>query len=133
LKDKDLYTKNVNEPHNLDDVRKVEGWIWRQGYYGNMTPCVMDSARVQCHQAHADMERWQEERETLAQEFRHAIQILNKMENVWTSLAKDHKNKPGNSAYASKVANMYQRIKLEPFLDGLVNGVAWDIARHLFD
>ena len=38
LKDEDLYTKNVNEPHNLGDGKKVEGWIWRQGYYGNMTP-----------------------------------------------------------------------------------------------
>ena len=28
LKDEDLYTKNVNEPHNLGDGKKVEGWIW---------------------------------------------------------------------------------------------------------
>ncbi|KAJ6506564.1 hypothetical protein C8R45DRAFT_922749 [Mycena sanguinolenta] len=96
LKDEDLYTKNVNEPDNLGAGKK--------GYYGNMTPeeevdYVLDY-----------MERWQEEVEILGQEFRRAIQGFNKMENVWTSLAKDHKNEAGKSAYASKVANMYQQM-----------------------
>ena len=28
LRDKDLYTKNVDQPHNLGDGGKLEGWIW---------------------------------------------------------------------------------------------------------
>ncbi|KAJ7726469.1 hypothetical protein B0H14DRAFT_2410402, partial [Mycena olivaceomarginata] len=28
LRDKDLYTKNVDRPHNLGDGGKLEGWIW---------------------------------------------------------------------------------------------------------
>ncbi|KAJ6479763.1 hypothetical protein C8R45DRAFT_832802 [Mycena sanguinolenta] len=28
LRDEDLYTKNVDQPHNLGDGEKVEGWIW---------------------------------------------------------------------------------------------------------
>ncbi|KAJ6452967.1 hypothetical protein C8R45DRAFT_847461, partial [Mycena sanguinolenta] len=28
LRDEDLYTKNVDQPHNLGDEGKVEGWIW---------------------------------------------------------------------------------------------------------
>ncbi|KAJ6482663.1 hypothetical protein C8R45DRAFT_932267 [Mycena sanguinolenta] len=67
LKDEDLYTKN--------------------GYYGNMTPeeeadYVMDSARVQWHQAWANMEQWQEEVKILGQEFPCAIQGFNKIEDV---------------------------------------------------
>ena len=37
LKDEDLYTKRVDEPHNVGDGAKTEGWIWREGYYGNLT------------------------------------------------------------------------------------------------
>ena len=37
LKNEDLYTKNVNEPHTLGDGGKVEGWIWHKGYYGNLS------------------------------------------------------------------------------------------------
>ncbi|KAJ7458121.1 hypothetical protein FB451DRAFT_964523, partial [Mycena latifolia] len=92
LRDEDLYTKNVDEPHKLGDGGKVEGWIWRQGHYGNLSPAeeaeyVLDSARVQWHRAHADMERWQEEVEILGQEFHRAIQGFNKMEATWTALA----------------------------------------------
>ncbi|KAJ6447374.1 hypothetical protein C8R45DRAFT_948565 [Mycena sanguinolenta] len=63
LRDEDLYTKNVNQPHNLGDGGKVEGWIWRQGFHGNLTAAeeaeyVLDycfnshhsmAARVQWH------------------------------------------------------------------------------------
>ncbi|KAJ7301589.1 hypothetical protein DFH08DRAFT_724114, partial [Mycena albidolilacea] len=28
LRDKDLYTKNIDQTHNLDDGGKVESWIW---------------------------------------------------------------------------------------------------------
>ncbi|KAJ7257326.1 hypothetical protein C8J57DRAFT_1235049 [Mycena rebaudengoi] len=37
LRDEDLYTKNVDQPHNLGDGGKVEGWIWRQGYHENLS------------------------------------------------------------------------------------------------
>ncbi|KAJ6452205.1 hypothetical protein C8R45DRAFT_945755 [Mycena sanguinolenta] len=100
LKDEDLYTNNVNEPHNLGDVKKVEGWtglLWEH-----------DSQRGGrlCHGLKKS-KFWDKSSE----EFRCAIQGFNKMENIWTSLAKDHKNEPGKSAYASKVANMYQQIE----------------------
>ncbi|KAJ7493919.1 hypothetical protein FB451DRAFT_1020845, partial [Mycena latifolia] len=114
LRDEDLYTKNVDEPHKLGDGGKVEGWIWRQGHYGNLSPAeeaeyVLDSARVQWHRAHADMERWQEEVEILGQ-FRRAIQGFNKMEATWTALAHDHENEPGKKVYALKVAGMYRQM-----------------------
>jgi hypothetical protein len=131
LRDEDLYTKNVDEPHKLGDGGKVEGWIWRQGHYGNLSPAeeakyVLDckssylmycfrahhciAARVQWHRAHADMERWQEEVEILGQEFRRAIQGFNKMEATWTALAHDHENEPGKKVYALKVAGMYRQM-----------------------
>ncbi|KAJ7732066.1 hypothetical protein DFH07DRAFT_755417 [Mycena maculata] len=115
LRDEDLYTKNVDQPHNLGDGGKVEGWIWRQGYHGNLSEAeqaeyVLDSAQVQWHRARADMERWQEEVEILAQEFRRAIQGFNKMGTVWTALAHDHEEEPGKKAYALKVASMYQEM-----------------------
>ncbi|KAJ7094336.1 hypothetical protein C8R44DRAFT_749527 [Mycena epipterygia] len=97
LKDADLYTKNVDQPHNLGDGGKVEGWIWWK-------------AHVQWHRACADMERWQEEVEILSQEFRRAIQGFTKMEAVWTTLAQDHSNDPGKQAYALKTANMYRQM-----------------------
>ena len=37
LKDEDLYTKRVDEPHNVGDGATTEGWIWQQGYCGNLT------------------------------------------------------------------------------------------------
>ena len=37
LKDADLYTKNVDQPHNLGDGEKVEGWIWQKGKHGNLS------------------------------------------------------------------------------------------------
>jgi hypothetical protein len=37
LRDEDLYTKNVDQPHNLGDGGKVEGWIWQQGYRENLS------------------------------------------------------------------------------------------------
>ncbi|KAJ7233451.1 hypothetical protein C8J57DRAFT_1090535 [Mycena rebaudengoi] len=112
LRDEDIYTKNVDQPHNLGDGGKVEGWIWRQGYHENLSEAeeaeyVLDLAWVQWHCAHADMEQWQEEVEILAQEFRHAIQGFNKMKTVWTALAHDHQEDPGKKAYALKKANMY--------------------------
>ncbi|KAJ7690456.1 hypothetical protein B0H14DRAFT_2652387 [Mycena olivaceomarginata] len=85
LRDKDLYTENVDQPHNLGDRGKVE-------------------ARLQLHHTHADMEGWQEEEvEILAQEFHRAIQGFNKME----TLAQED---PGKRAYALKKANMYQEM-----------------------
>jgi hypothetical protein len=48
------------------------------------------------------MERWQAAVEIMGQEFCGAIHAFNKMENVWSCLAEDHKNKQG------KVL-MYQR------------------------
>ncbi|KAJ6489120.1 hypothetical protein C8R45DRAFT_929812 [Mycena sanguinolenta] len=124
LKDEDIYTKDVHEPHNLGDGGKVEGWIWQQGYYGNLSPTeeadyALDSARVQWHCAHADMERWQEEVEILAQEFRRAIQGFDKMEAVWTALANEHKNDPGKQAYALKTANIF----VLSFSSSFVNGI----------
>ncbi|KAJ7755315.1 hypothetical protein DFH07DRAFT_743385 [Mycena maculata] len=114
LRDEDLYTKNVDQPHNLGDGGKVEGGIWRQGYHGTLSEVeqakyVLDSAQVQWHRAHADMERWQEV-EILAQEFCRTIQGFNKMETVSTALAHDHEEEPGKKAYALKVANMYQEM-----------------------
>ena len=35
LKDNDLYTRDVNQPHQLGDGSKSEGWIWQVGKYGN--------------------------------------------------------------------------------------------------
>ncbi|KAJ6450255.1 hypothetical protein C8R45DRAFT_946863 [Mycena sanguinolenta] len=85
---KDLYTKRVDEPHNVGDGAKTEGWIWRQGYYRNWTneeaKYVQDSAKVQWDRARADMERWQEELELVGQEFCCAVQGFNKMHSVWT-------------------------------------------------
>ncbi|KAJ6505280.1 hypothetical protein C8R45DRAFT_923574 [Mycena sanguinolenta] len=130
LRDEDLYTKNVDQPHNLGDGGKVEGWIWQQGFHGNLTAAeeaeyVLDcqsgylvhcfnshhsmAARVQWHRARADMEQWQEV-EILGQEFHRAIQGFNKMETIWTALAHDHENAPGKKAYALKVAGMYQQM-----------------------
>ncbi|KAJ7352547.1 hypothetical protein DFH08DRAFT_805759 [Mycena albidolilacea] len=71
LRDEDLYTKNVDQPHNLGDGGKVEELII-----------------IQQHN-YVDMEGWQEV-EILAQEFHHAIQGFNKMETVWTALVHDH-------------------------------------------
>ncbi|KAJ6505043.1 hypothetical protein C8R45DRAFT_817687, partial [Mycena sanguinolenta] len=89
----DLYTKRVDEPHNTGNGAKTEGWIWRQGYYGNLTneeaKYVQDSAKVQWHHARADRERWQEELEIVGQEFFRAVQGFNKMHSVWTVLAHD--------------------------------------------
>ncbi|KAJ6471519.1 hypothetical protein C8R45DRAFT_1165325 [Mycena sanguinolenta] len=62
------------------------------------------------HQAHADMERWQEEVEILGQEFHHAIQGFNEMEAVWTVLAHNHEKDPRKKTYALKVAGMYQQM-----------------------
>ncbi|KAK7021435.1 hypothetical protein R3P38DRAFT_2435965, partial [Favolaschia claudopus] len=89
LEDKDLYTTDVNEPHQLRDGSKVEGWIWRIGKYGNPSPeeQAQMSLDVQWFRARADMERWQEEVEILAQEFRRSIKGFTKMRDVWTSLA----------------------------------------------
>ena len=77
LRDEDLYTKSVDQPNNLGDGAKVEGWIWRQGHHGNLSAeeeaaYVLDcklsyliscfkshccvAARVQWHRARADME-----------------------------------------------------------------------------
>ncbi|KAJ6506461.1 hypothetical protein DFH09DRAFT_867734, partial [Mycena vulgaris] len=105
----------------VGDGAKTEGWIWRQGYYGNLTDeeeakYVQDfhcyiAAKVQWHRAWADMERWQEELEIVGQEFRRAVQGFNKMHSVWTALADDHKNNPGRKAYASKVASMYEQME----------------------
>ncbi|KAJ6481348.1 hypothetical protein DFH09DRAFT_950853, partial [Mycena vulgaris] len=116
LKDEDLYTKRVDEPHNVGDGAKTEGWIWRQGYYGNLTDeeeakYVQDSAKVQWHRARADVERWQEELEIVGQEFCRALQGFKKMHSVWTALADDHENNPGRKAYASKVASMYEQME----------------------
>ncbi|KAJ7694518.1 hypothetical protein B0H14DRAFT_2419125, partial [Mycena olivaceomarginata] len=96
LRDEDLYTKNVDQPHNLGDGEKVEEEA--EYFLDCESSCLMDcfrtyyytAARVQWHRAHADMEGWQEEVEILAQEFHHAIQGFNKMETVWTALAHDH-------------------------------------------
>ncbi|KAJ7690290.1 hypothetical protein B0H14DRAFT_2652467, partial [Mycena olivaceomarginata] len=101
LRDEDLYTKNVDQPHNLGGGGKVEA---EEAEY------VLDSAGVQWHCAHADMEGWQEEVEILAQEFHRAIQGFNKMETVWTALAHDHREDPGKKTYALKKANMYQEM-----------------------
>ncbi|KAJ6477732.1 hypothetical protein C8R45DRAFT_791295, partial [Mycena sanguinolenta] len=116
LKDRDLYTKHVNELHALGDGGKTEGWIWRLGHCGNLfateeAEYVADSAKVQWHCAHADMERWQKEVKILAQEFCCAIQGFEKMKTVWTALADDHKNDPGRQAYALKTSNMYQEME----------------------
>ncbi|KAJ7087124.1 hypothetical protein C8R44DRAFT_752302 [Mycena epipterygia] len=72
-------------------------------YYFDCVYTVLVAAR-------ADMERWQEEVEILAQEFRRAIQGFTKMEAIWTALAKDHSNNPGKQAYALKTANMYSQM-----------------------
>ena len=82
------------------------------------------------------MEQWQEEVEILGQEFRRAIQGFNKMENVWTSLAKDHENEPGKSAYASKVANMYQQMESDAKQQFTKVGATWpkeglSLAQHI--
>ncbi|KAJ7612757.1 hypothetical protein FB45DRAFT_874959 [Roridomyces roridus] len=118
LKDEDLYTKSVNEPHNLGDGSKLEGWIWRKGHHGNMSEVeeaeyTLDSAKVQWHRARADIERWQEEVEILAQEFRRAIQGFQKMQGVWNALARDHPNEPGTKVYAFKTADMYEKMSRE--------------------
>ncbi|KAJ7808095.1 hypothetical protein B0H14DRAFT_2609208 [Mycena olivaceomarginata] len=101
LRDKDLYTKNVDQPHNLGDGGKVEAEEAEYVLY----------SQVQSHHTHADMEGWQEEEvEILAQEFHCAIQGFNKMETVWTALAHDHQEDPGKRAYALKKVNMYQEM-----------------------
>ncbi|KAJ7833328.1 hypothetical protein B0H14DRAFT_2591522 [Mycena olivaceomarginata] len=81
LRDKNLYTKNVDQPHNLGDGGKVE--VEEAEYVPDF--------------------------EILAQEFRHAIQEFNKTETVWTALAHDHQEDPGKKAYVLK-ANMYQEM-----------------------
>ncbi|KAJ7805868.1 hypothetical protein B0H14DRAFT_2610939 [Mycena olivaceomarginata] len=101
LRDKDLYTKNVDQPHNLGDGGKVEAEEAEYVLY----------SQVQSDHTHADMEGWQEEEvEILAQEFHCAIQGFNKMETVWTALAHDHQEDPGKRAYALKKVNVYQEM-----------------------
>ena len=58
------------------------------------------------------------------------------MENVWTSLAKDHENEPGKSAYASKVANMYQQMESDAQQQFTKVGGTWpkeglSLAQHI--
>ncbi|KAJ7898187.1 hypothetical protein B0H14DRAFT_2557228 [Mycena olivaceomarginata] len=112
LRDEDLYTKNVDQPHNLGNGGKVEGWIWQQGYHENLSE-VEEAEYVpdlKWHRAHVNMEQWLEEVEILAHEFRCAIQGFNKMETVWTALAHDHQEDPGKKAYTLKKGNMYQEM-----------------------
>ncbi|KAJ7821468.1 hypothetical protein B0H14DRAFT_2599227 [Mycena olivaceomarginata] len=82
LRDEDLYTKNVDQPHNLGDGGKVEGWIWQQGYHENL------SEAEEAEYVLDYMKGWQEEVEILAQEFHRAIQGFNKMETIWTMVNK---------------------------------------------
>lgn len=59
---------------------------------------------VQWFHAHADMLRWQEEVETLEEEFRQVIQGLQTMEKVYMALAVQAKSegklKAGHAAFA---------------------------------
>ena len=48
LSDEDLYTKNVDQPHNLGDGGKVEGWIWQQGYHGNLSQAEEAEYTLDC-------------------------------------------------------------------------------------
>ncbi|KAJ7829755.1 hypothetical protein B0H14DRAFT_2593840 [Mycena olivaceomarginata] len=82
---KNCCTVFVNEPHALGDGGKAEGWIWQNGYYTSLSAAkeaeyVLDY-RAQLHQAHTDMEQWQEV-EILGQGFHHPVQELHKMETV---------------------------------------------------
>jgi hypothetical protein len=60
LRDEDLYTKNVDQPHNLGDGGKVEGWIWQQGYHENSSeveeaqyvPDCESSCLMDCFRTH---------------------------------------------------------------------------------
>ncbi|KAJ6459862.1 hypothetical protein C8R45DRAFT_941924 [Mycena sanguinolenta] len=106
LRDEDLYTKNVDQPHNLGDGGKRRLNILDYCFNSHHSM----AAGVQWHRARADMERWQEKVEILGQEFCRAIQGFNKMETVWTALAHNHENEPGKKAYALQVAGMYQQM-----------------------
>ncbi|KDR78511.1 hypothetical protein GALMADRAFT_209005 [Galerina marginata CBS 339.88] len=123
----DLWMKDPALYHQLGDGKRMEGWIWRVGLPANVSDAeregfLEDADRVQWFRARADMERWQEEVEILAQEFRRTIRGFDKMAHVWSSLAispapvecshnlVDHGVEHGKMAYGKKKAAMFRRM-----------------------
>ena len=62
---------------------------------------------MQWFRARAQAHLWEEEVETLEEEFRRTIRSFEHMADVWTLLAKAPVTGTGYSAYASKQAHVY--------------------------
>ncbi|KAJ6452122.1 hypothetical protein C8R45DRAFT_945920 [Mycena sanguinolenta] len=118
---KDVQTKIQCYVSRCEQAPCIGGWwedrrlVWWLGHYGNLfateeAEYVADSAKVQWHCAHAQLDRWQEEVKIIAQ-FSRAIQGFEKMKTVWTALADNHKNDPKRQTHALKTSNMYQQME----------------------
>ncbi|KAJ7605809.1 hypothetical protein FB45DRAFT_879127 [Roridomyces roridus] len=95
---------------------KVEGWIWRKGYHGNLSdmPWILNAhftaAKVQWHWA---LQSLTADKKKLKFLHRSSGAQYRKMESVWHVLAQDSVNNPGKQAYAYNTAQMYQTMARE--------------------
>ncbi|KAF8965358.1 hypothetical protein BDZ97DRAFT_1904028 [Flammula alnicola] len=94
-----------------------DGWIWRPTPGTDLTEkelaeWIEEGDRVQWFRAEAEMQRWQEELETLQADFMRCIRTFQKMSEVWKDLAKSNSGEPGKTAYARKKSSMFTEMAI---------------------
>ncbi|KAJ7777667.1 hypothetical protein DFH07DRAFT_766411 [Mycena maculata] len=118
-------------------VKQSDPWFWRTGRPRGLTDeeeaewnTEMD--RVKWFRVRALLQRSQEERETLEEEFGRAVESFHKSANIWSALAEGQKEKAGAQAYAEKQADMYRELASRCFIarGTLAQKVAEDLKKQ---
>ncbi|TEB31109.1 hypothetical protein FA13DRAFT_1754893 [Coprinellus micaceus] len=101
-----------------NDTAKVinmeDGWIWRLGGVGNLTPQQVKEWEEEGDWVHwfctkAEMERWCEQWEIKLVEFVRCIKSFSTTANTWTELASEHPS-PSYAIYARKKSAVYRQM-----------------------
>ncbi|KAJ3567379.1 hypothetical protein NP233_g6404 [Leucocoprinus birnbaumii] len=103
-----LWGKNVFLPHKLGDSTKDFPWFWFVGRSDEYSQdaWLIELDRVRWFRERAAVERLKEELEILEEEFRRVHTSFSRMNEVWTTLAKNSKS-AGFASYALRQAHMH--------------------------
>jgi hypothetical protein len=116
--------------------QEIEEWFQKgkrpSCYLNGYLPLPLSGNSVQWHRAKALAERWEEELETVEEEFRRTARGFDRMGEVWAMLGTSHTG--GHQAYAMQKSSAYHRMAEEAKDRFAAAGGTWpDEGKSLFD
>ncbi|KAF7367681.1 hypothetical protein MSAN_00831800 [Mycena sanguinolenta] len=102
------------KPQAVGQSKEIEPWFWGVGRPSNLSESEelawnTELDRVKWFRDRALLQRAQEERETLEEEFSRTRVAFHSSARIWSALAEDA-SRPGRKAYAEKQSSMYSAL-----------------------